>query len=192
MPPLAVIRRDGVPVGAAPQDAPAPEAPAVLTLRGGLHFRRGGLSTRAPLQWEPAATEAAFTSFRRIDPAQVETLAREGRITTFSRPPTATIDGAVREAGKVRVAVRLVLDHPPFELCTTTQLRDHGRQLQEVAKRITRLRETLRNVRRASTELQRLRRAVEDWERQLTYQRRDLEAFQALQLGELAVVEMQP
>jgi hypothetical protein len=42
----------------------------------GLHFRRGGLSTRAPLQWEPVATEAAFTSFRRIDPAQVETFSR--------------------------------------------------------------------------------------------------------------------
>ncbi|WP_411876842.1 hypothetical protein [Vulcanococcus limneticus] len=36
------------------------------------HFRHGGLSTRAPLQWQPLATEQAFTSFRRIDPAAVE------------------------------------------------------------------------------------------------------------------------
>jgi hypothetical protein len=42
----------------------------------GLHFRRGGLSTGAPLPWEPVATEAAFTSFCRIDSAQVETFSR--------------------------------------------------------------------------------------------------------------------
>lgn len=41
----------------------------------GLHYRRGGLTTLAPLQWQPEATEAAFTGFRRIDPAQVETFA---------------------------------------------------------------------------------------------------------------------
>ena len=43
--------------------------------REGVHFRRGGLSTLAPLQWETEAAERAFTSFRRIDPAQVETFA---------------------------------------------------------------------------------------------------------------------
>jgi hypothetical protein len=41
--------------------------------REGEHYRRGGLSTLAPLQWEPEVTERAFTSFRRIDPALVET-----------------------------------------------------------------------------------------------------------------------
>jgi hypothetical protein len=43
----------------------------------GKHFRRGGLSTRAPLQWEPISTEAAFTSFHRVDPAQVEVFSGE-------------------------------------------------------------------------------------------------------------------
>jgi hypothetical protein len=42
----------------------------------GQHFRRGGLSTRSPLQWEPVSTDAAFTGFRRIDPTQVETFSR--------------------------------------------------------------------------------------------------------------------
>lgn len=41
--------------------------------REGMHYRRGGMTTAAPLQWHPEATESAFTSFRRIDPAAVET-----------------------------------------------------------------------------------------------------------------------
>ena len=38
-----------------------------------IHFRYAGLSTRTPIQWNPEATEKAFTNFRRIDPSQVET-----------------------------------------------------------------------------------------------------------------------
>jgi hypothetical protein len=38
----------------------------------GTHFRRRGISTRAPYQWRPDLTEAAFTRFRRIDPSRVD------------------------------------------------------------------------------------------------------------------------
>jgi hypothetical protein len=40
-----------------------------------VHFRRRGLTSRAPLQWSPELTEKAFTGFRRLDPAGVETFA---------------------------------------------------------------------------------------------------------------------
>ncbi len=38
----------------------------------GKHFRFGGITTAAPLQWQPAETELAFTSFSRVDPHRVE------------------------------------------------------------------------------------------------------------------------
>ena len=39
----------------------------------GIDYRFAGASTRAPLQWHLEATEEAFTRFKRIDPAEVET-----------------------------------------------------------------------------------------------------------------------
>lgn len=38
----------------------------------GVHYRRGGLTTRAPLQWHGDRCESAFTDFSRVDPACVE------------------------------------------------------------------------------------------------------------------------
>jgi hypothetical protein len=45
--------------------------------REGTHYRRGGLTLRAPLQWHPLLTEEAFTSFRRMPATAVETFSRE-------------------------------------------------------------------------------------------------------------------
>ena len=38
----------------------------------GTHFRYGGLTTGAPLQWFPEQTDQAFTDFRRIPVSAVE------------------------------------------------------------------------------------------------------------------------
>lgn len=38
----------------------------------GLHYRRGGLTTKAPFQWHGDRCEEAFTLFGRVDPADVE------------------------------------------------------------------------------------------------------------------------
>lgn len=43
----------------------------------GMHYRRGGLTTRAPFQWHGDRCEAAFTDFNRVDPASVEAFSRE-------------------------------------------------------------------------------------------------------------------
>ena len=39
----------------------------------GTHYRYGGLTTRAPLQWFPELTDQAFTDFRRVPVSAVET-----------------------------------------------------------------------------------------------------------------------
>lgn len=39
----------------------------------GTHYRRKGATTKSPLQWQPEKTEQAFTSFKRADPAEIET-----------------------------------------------------------------------------------------------------------------------
>ena len=41
--------------------------------REGQHYRRGGLTDRAPLHWHADATEVAFTHFQRRPAATVET-----------------------------------------------------------------------------------------------------------------------
>lgn len=45
--------------------------------REGEHFRRGGLTTKAPFQWHGERCEEAFTSFGRVDPATVEAFSSE-------------------------------------------------------------------------------------------------------------------
>jgi hypothetical protein len=44
----------------------------------GVHYRRGGLTTRAPFQWHSDRCEGAFTDFSRVDPAAVEAFSRDG------------------------------------------------------------------------------------------------------------------
>jgi hypothetical protein len=44
----------------------------------GWHYRRGGLTTRAPVQWHMARTEEAFTEFHRVNPDSVEGFTRQG------------------------------------------------------------------------------------------------------------------
>ncbi len=44
----------------------------------GLHYRRGGLTTKAPFQWHGDRCEEAFTQFGRVDPATVEAFSGEG------------------------------------------------------------------------------------------------------------------
>lgn len=39
----------------------------------GTHYRYGGLTTGAPLQWFPELTDQAFTDFRRVPVSAVET-----------------------------------------------------------------------------------------------------------------------
>ena len=43
----------------------------------GVHFRRTGLTTRGPLQYDLVKAEEAFTRFRRMPAAEVETFSRE-------------------------------------------------------------------------------------------------------------------
>ena len=45
--------------------------------REGEHYRRRGLTTRAPLHWHPTLSEEAFTAFKRIDPSSVEAFSRD-------------------------------------------------------------------------------------------------------------------
>lgn len=45
--------------------------------REGVHYRRGGLTTRAPFQWNGLLCEEAFTTFGRVDPATVEAFSSE-------------------------------------------------------------------------------------------------------------------
>lgn len=45
--------------------------------REGEHYRRGGLTTRAPLHWHSEKCEEAFTGFKRVDPSSVEAFSRE-------------------------------------------------------------------------------------------------------------------
>ena len=39
----------------------------------GIHYRYGGLTTGAPLQWFPEQTDQAFTDFRRVPCSAIET-----------------------------------------------------------------------------------------------------------------------
>jgi len=39
----------------------------------GTHYRYGGLTTGAPLQWSPEPTDQAFTDFKRLPISAVET-----------------------------------------------------------------------------------------------------------------------
>ncbi len=43
----------------------------------GVDYRRGGLTTRAPFQWQGDLCEEAFTGFGRVDPASVEAFSSE-------------------------------------------------------------------------------------------------------------------
>jgi hypothetical protein len=45
--------------------------------REGVHYRRGGLTTKAPFQWHGDRSEEAFTQFGRVDPAAVEAFSGE-------------------------------------------------------------------------------------------------------------------
>jgi hypothetical protein len=45
--------------------------------REGVHYRRGGLTTRAPFQWRGDLSEQAFTEFGRVDPASIEAFSGE-------------------------------------------------------------------------------------------------------------------
>ena len=44
----------------------------------GQHYRYGGLTTGAPLQWFPESADQAFTDFRRIPVSAVETFSAAG------------------------------------------------------------------------------------------------------------------
>ena len=44
----------------------------------GLHYRRGGLTTRAPFQWHGDRCEEAFTQFGRVDPDREGDLPQAG------------------------------------------------------------------------------------------------------------------
>jgi hypothetical protein len=50
--------------------------------REGVHYRRAGLTTLAPLQWHVQATEEAFTCFRRMPAGRVETFHQESATAT--------------------------------------------------------------------------------------------------------------
>jgi hypothetical protein len=43
----------------------------------GVHYRRTGLTTRGPLQYDLVKAEEAFTRFRRMPAVEVETFSRE-------------------------------------------------------------------------------------------------------------------
>ena len=45
--------------------------------REGVHYRRGGLTTRAPFQWHGDLCEQVFTEFGRVDPASIEAFSGE-------------------------------------------------------------------------------------------------------------------
>jgi hypothetical protein len=45
--------------------------------REGEHYRRGGLTTKAPFQWHGDRSEEVFTSFGRVDPTDVEAFSNE-------------------------------------------------------------------------------------------------------------------
>ena len=40
----------------------------------GEHYRFQGMTTAAPLRWFPVETDAAFTTFTRVDPNSIETM----------------------------------------------------------------------------------------------------------------------
>ena len=40
----------------------------------GVHYRFQGLTTAAPIRWFPVETDAAFTTFVRVDASDVETM----------------------------------------------------------------------------------------------------------------------
>ena len=40
----------------------------------GTHYRFQGTSTLAPVRWFPAPTDEAFSSFQRLEPAELETM----------------------------------------------------------------------------------------------------------------------
>jgi len=42
----------------------------------GVHFRRTGLTSRGPLQYDLTKAEEAFTNFRRVPSSEVETFGR--------------------------------------------------------------------------------------------------------------------
>ena len=46
--------------------------PSLFT--AGEHYRFQGMTTAAPLRWFPAETDAAFTTFTRVDPNSIETM----------------------------------------------------------------------------------------------------------------------
>jgi hypothetical protein len=48
----------------------------------GVHYRRGGLTTKAPFQWHGDRSEEAFSQFGRVDPASVEAFSGEGLLLT--------------------------------------------------------------------------------------------------------------
>jgi hypothetical protein len=45
--------------------------------REGEHYRRGGLTTKAPFQWHGDLCEGAFTAFGRVDPSTIEAFSQE-------------------------------------------------------------------------------------------------------------------
>lgn len=107
-------------------------------------------------------------------------------------PPEQTLspDVAIAEGRKVCTAVNIVLRHPDFADCTTEQLRQHGRALEKVKERLTRLREMLRQVRKPSVGVDRLRVAVRFWEERIETHHAQLRAFQLFQLGEAVLAEV--
>ena len=65
--------------------------------REGVHYRRGGLTTRAPFQWHGDLCEQAFTEFGRVDPASIE---------AFSGEPLL-VDGVYRSAVQTLAALEV-------------------------------------------------------------------------------------
>ena len=42
--------------------------------KAGEHYRFQGITTAAPIHWFPAETDAAFSSFTRVDPSAIKTM----------------------------------------------------------------------------------------------------------------------
>jgi hypothetical protein len=110
-------------------------------------------------------------------------------------PPERVVDPAeVKErARKLRRALQTALRMPDFQSCRADQLATYGKVLQTLEARLEELGTDMSRVRTPGPEIQRLRLTHRDWQRQIRYQREDLERFRRTALGEpVAAEEEQP
>jgi hypothetical protein len=110
----------------------------------------------------------------------------QGRPRTVMNRQAIRPEDAMAEAKRIRTALALVLAAPPWETLRPDELRQQARQLDQVAKRITRLRQMVAAVSKPSEPIERLRWAIRDWQRQIEHQANDLAAFRRDVLGEVS------